>query len=86
MQGVVTMTLFVLAFPNGNWEFSRPPNTAKQGKTQNDKSTLFYPMQGGFLTGPNGTAGFGRVLTFPSLFPYFAEQSFIHPPTLEIRF
>ena len=28
----------------------RPPNTAKQGKTQNDKSTLFCPPTGGHAT------------------------------------
>ena len=37
---------FSCRFPS-IWVFGHPPNTAKQGKTQNDKSTLFYPPQGG---------------------------------------
>ena len=37
----VTVYFFVPFFPaSGN--LGTPPNSAKQGKTQNDKSTLFY--------------------------------------------
>ena len=43
------MTFFVLFFSQhlGSLE---PQNTAKQGKRENDKSTLFYrPTRGGYL-------------------------------------
>ena len=39
------MTLFVLF--SQYLGLLKPPNTTKQGKTQNDKSTLFTPPQGG---------------------------------------
>ena len=38
------MTLFALFFPASGY-IEPPPNTAKQGKAQNDKSTLFTPPQ-----------------------------------------
>ena len=41
------MRFFVLFLPASG--YLRAPNTAKQGKTQNDKSTLFYPPGGGVL-------------------------------------
>ena len=39
--------IFRAVFPSirASWD---PPNTAKQGKTQNDKSTLFYPPTGAY--------------------------------------
>ena len=37
----LTRTLFVLFFPASG--YLEPQNTAKQGKHENDKSTLFYP-------------------------------------------
>ena len=43
----------------------KPPNNAKQGKTQNDKSTLFDPLTG--TTGGGVNAGrFGKIVFWPN--------------------